>query len=163
MVATIPSRQKEQLSRAYISALVARGGYAVATWDVDKDGVDVTLRDGGVSVDLQLKCTTSPKKVAEGYSYKLDTPTYDKLRQRDRSAPGYLALMIAPPNIEEWLTCEPKRLLIACHAYWAQLQDRDDPADGKSKSINLPEAQRFDTNTLVQMFAFSREMIKRAG
>ncbi len=42
------SWQKKQFSRAYLHALAAREGLPVGSWNVDKDGVDATLRRGAL-------------------------------------------------------------------------------------------------------------------
>jgi hypothetical protein len=103
--------QKEQFSRAYLLAVATKGGYTLATWNVDKDGVDATVRCGALMVDLQLKCTQVPRKTGNEYAYDLDVSTYNKLRDPDRSAPGYLALVVVPEDLEEWVAHEPDRLL----------------------------------------------------
>jgi hypothetical protein len=157
------SWQKEQLSVAFVHAIATRAGYTIGGWKVDKDGVDVTLRHGGLLVDMQLKCTCSPTQTQAGYTHSLDTKTYDKLRERDRSAPGYLGLVIAPKDVEEWVRHDPKELMLACHGYWARIQDREDPANGETKSITLPEFQVLDANAMAEMFIDSRDLVRRAA
>ncbi len=157
------SWQKEQLSRAYLHALASATALTIASWNVDKDGVDATLKRDGLMVDLQLKCTGSPTVRPTGYSHQLDTETYDKLRSRDRSAPGYLVLMIAPKDTSRWLTLKPDQLVLACHAYWARLQDRTKPARGRSLSITIPRCNVLDGSALAYMFDDSREMVRRPG
>ncbi|WP_226961805.1 MULTISPECIES: DUF4365 domain-containing protein [Streptomyces] len=71
MAAEATSWQKEQVSRAFVHALATQGGYTICDWNVDKDGVDVTLRSRGLMVDIQLKCTQSPRTLRSGYSYDL--------------------------------------------------------------------------------------------
>jgi hypothetical protein len=157
------SWQKEQLSVAFVHAIATRAGYTIGSWRVDKDGVDMTLRDDGLLVDLQLKCTCSPTQTNAGYTYPLDAKTYDKLRKRDRSGPGYLVLVIAPKDVEEWIRHDPKELMLACHGYWARIQDREDPAAGQTKTITLPEFQILDRHAMVEMFVDSLEIIRRAA
>jgi hypothetical protein len=157
------SWQKEQISRAYLHAVATAAGYTIADWNVDKDGVDATLKSHGVYVDLQLKCTQSPVSVSAGYSFQLDTATYDKLRSRDRSAPGYLALMIVPANVGKWLTHVPHRLILECHAYFARIQDRTDAATGATKAITLNSSDALDAAALRHMFVDSLNMVRRPG
>ncbi|MEU1462319.1 DUF4365 domain-containing protein [Streptomyces sp. NPDC005727] len=109
------SWQKEQIGRAYVHAIASQGGYTVGDWNVDKDGVDVTLRDRGLMVDIQLKCTESPRTVRGGYSFDLDIETYNKLRSTERSAPGHLVLLVVPPNLELWVTQHQDSVVLACH------------------------------------------------
>lgn len=98
MVADAATWQKEQVSRAFGHALATQGGYTICDWNVDKDGVDVTLRSRGLMVDIQLKWTQSPRVVRSGYSFDLDIETYDKLSDPECSAPGHLALLIVPSD-----------------------------------------------------------------
>lgn len=156
------SWQKEQLSVAYLHAVATRFGATVTTWKPDKDGVDATLRLHGLMVDVQLKCTSSPKLVKGGYTYPLDTPTYDKLRNPVRSAPGYLVLMIAPPDVETWIRHDPEEMILSCHAYWACIQDREDAAKGNTKNILLPTEQPVDEAALQSWFLFSQTFCRGA-
>jgi hypothetical protein len=55
------SWQKEQFSNAFILAVATKGGYTLSDWNVDKDGVDATIRKGALMVDIQLKCTQNPE------------------------------------------------------------------------------------------------------
>jgi hypothetical protein len=161
-LATAESWQKEQFSLAFVHAVATRAGCTIGEWKVDKDGVDVTVRLGGLMVDLQMKCTSSPTKTKAGYSYPLDTPTYDKLRDWKRSAPGYLGLVIAPPDFDSWIDHRPQQILMACHGYWACIQDRNDEAVGETKSISVEAANVFDAHSLRAMFDLSLEMVVRS-
>lgn len=155
------SWQKEQFSVAYVHAIATRSRYTIHGWKVDKDGVDVTLRHRGLMVDMQLKCTCSPKLITGGFSFPLDTKTYDKLRDPERSAPGYLGLMIAPKNVDDWILQDPKKLLMACRGYWARIQDLQDPATGKTKSIQIPETNVLDGAAMANMFLDARHLVRR--
>ncbi|GHJ97476.1 hypothetical protein SNE510_69950 [Streptomyces sp. NE5-10] len=153
------SWQKEQISRAYVHALASQGGYTVGDWNVDKDGVDVTLRDGGLMVDFQLKCTQSPRTIRGGYSFDLDVETYNKLRSRERSAPGHLVLLVVPPNLELWVTQHSDSIVLACHGYWACLHGRDSVASRATTAISLPEEQQLSVKSMRGMFEMARSIL----
>nr|WP_202443419.1 DUF4365 domain-containing protein [Streptomyces sp. SID8375] len=153
------SWQKEQISRAYVHALASQGGYTVGEWNVDKDGVDVTLRDRGLMVDFQLKCTQSPRVVRGGYSFDLDIETYDKLRSTERSAPGHLVLLVVPPNLELWVTQHSDSVVLACHGYWACLHGRDSVASRATTAISLPEEQQLSAKSMRSMFNMARSIL----
>ncbi|MGW5674096.1 DUF4365 domain-containing protein [Streptomyces sp. NPDC003860] len=159
MAGEATSWQKEQISRAYVHALASQGGYTVGEWNVDKDGVDVTLRDGGLMVDFQLKCTQSPRTVRGGYSFDLDVETYDKLRGGDRSAPGHLVLLVVPSNLELWVTQHPDSVVLACHGYWACLQGREAVDSRATTAISLPEEQLLTVKSMRSMFDTARSMV----
>ena len=94
------SYQKEEFSRAHVHAVTTQANVTIGHWNVDKDGVDVTLRRGGRMVDLRLKCTRNARSIRGDLVFDLDVPTYDKLVDPDRSAPAFLTLMIVPPDVE---------------------------------------------------------------
>jgi uncharacterized protein DUF4365 len=132
-------------------------------WNVDKDGVDVTLRSGALMVDLQLKCTQNPRIVRGGYSFDLDVETYDKLRNPDRSAPAHLALLIVPPDISRWVTHQPESIVLACHGYWASLQGLGKANGSVTTAISLPEHQPLTVKGMGTMFDTARRLISTVG
>ncbi|MFE3626092.1 DUF4365 domain-containing protein [Streptomyces goshikiensis] len=158
MASEVTSWQKEQVSRAYVHALATQGGYTICDWNVDKDGVDVTLRSRGLMVDIQLKCTQSPRVVRSGYSFDLDVETYDKLRDPERSAPGHLALLIVPPDIGRWVIHQPDSIVLSCHGYWASLYGLGKATGTSSTAISLPEHQELTAKAMGSMFDAARRM-----
>ncbi|MEU7591787.1 DUF4365 domain-containing protein [Streptomyces sp. NPDC039022] len=163
VAAEATSWQKEQVSRAYVHALSTQGGYTLCDWNVDKDGVDVTLRSGPWMVDIQLKCTQSPRIVRGGFSFDLDVETYDKLRNPDRSAPGHLALLIVPPDIGQWVTHQSESIILACHGYWASLHGLGGASGSVTTAIHLPEHQQLTVKAMGTMFDAARRMTNPAG
>jgi len=150
------SWQKEQFSQSYVLAVAAHAKTTINNWNVDKDGVDLTLRRRGIMVDVQLKCTGSPRVVQDDFVFDLDVPTYDKLRDPDRSAPAYLSLLIVPKDLQDWLCHEPEQLLVRCHGYWASMVNRPEPQGSATVADRLPRAQRLDSAALDMMFEESR-------
>jgi len=163
VAAEATSWQKEQVSRAYVHVLATQGGYTICDWNVDKDGVDVTLRSHGLMVDIQLKCTQSPHIVRGGYSFDLDVETYDKLRDPERSAPGHLALPIVPPDIGRWVTHQPESIVLACHGYWASLQGKGKANGSVTTAISLPEHQTLTVKAMSAMFDAARRLTNAIG
>lgn len=157
MLAEATSWQKEQVSRAYVHALATQGGYTIGEWNVDKDGVDVTLRSRGLMIDIQLKCTQNPRITRDGYSFDLDIETYDKLRHPERSAPGHLALLIVPPDIGRWVTHQQESIVLSCHGYWASLHGMK-AAAGKTTTIRIPRQQELTSKAMATMFGAARRM-----
>ncbi|MEU8409521.1 MULTISPECIES: DUF4365 domain-containing protein [Micromonospora] len=150
------SWQKEQISRAYLHAVATREGCTLGDWAVDIDGVDTTLRRKGRMVDVQLKCTQKLRELDGSYAFDLDVKTYDKLREADRSAPGYLIVMVVPEDPQDWIQLHAdKYILLKCTSYYACIQDR--PAvSTKSTTIHLPHANRLNSMAIRLMFEHSR-------
>jgi hypothetical protein len=154
--------QKEQISVALLHAIATREGMTVTRWAVDKDGVDATVRKRGPMVDIQLKCTQAARQISSGYSFDLDVATYDKLRSADNSAPGYLVLVVIPPDIGHCIVHDEEQLLLRCKGFYARIQDRP-AAKGRTKvAIHLSEDDRFDGKALVAMVEYSRRRVLSA-
>lgn len=153
------SWQKEQISVAFVHAIATRAHCTIASWNVDKDGVDVSLKRGSPQVDLQLKCTQRPLRPDGGFTYDLDVATYDKLRAEDRSAPGYLVVVLVPPAIEDWMVQAADELLLRCSGLYACIQDRPVASAAKTTAIHLPTEQVFDELAIEIMMDFARERI----
>lgn len=111
-------------------------------------------------VDLQLKCTQSPRRVSEDYAFDLDIPTYDKLRDPERSAPGYLVMMIVPDSLDRWIDHKPEHLVLACHAYWAMVQDAGPAKGDRTTAVRLPKDQRLTQDALKHMFETSLNRLR---
>lgn len=50
--------QQEALSRAYTKTVASYAGYTTASYDLDRDGIDLRIQAGGdmrPSIELQLK------------------------------------------------------------------------------------------------------------
>ncbi|MBO8193660.1 DUF4365 domain-containing protein [Streptomyces oryzae] len=131
------------------------GGYTLGKWEVDKDGVDLSVkRADGLTFELQMKCTYSPKISAQGsaYTYNLDIPTYDKLRACTRTSVGFLGLVVVPPGLEDWMLHSEDELILRCAGYWAKIQDSPPVENKTSKAIHLPMEQRIDLTGFEEMF-----------
>jgi uncharacterized protein DUF4365 len=153
------SWQKEQFSNAFMLAVATKGGYTLCDWNVDKDGVDATLRSRGLMVDIQLKSTQRPRTVQGGYAFDLDAKTYDKLKDPERSAPAYLVLVVVPTKIDAWILHQPENILMSCHGYWASFDNRTVRPSQKSVAIRLPQDQRVDVAALQAMFKVARHRV----
>jgi len=149
--------QQEQISLAYVSAVATHAGCTIAAWNVDKDGVDITLKRNHITVDLQMKCTYSATLLSDGqtYSFSLDVPTYNKLRDSHRSSAGFLGLIVVERDLDDWLVHSHEDLLMRCSGYWARIQDLPDPGDVDSKSVHLPMSQRIDFLGIREMFDYA--------
>jgi hypothetical protein len=146
-----------------MAAVATQAGATVATWNVDKDSVDVTLKRGTALIELQMKCSYDVHTLADGdtYSYDLDVRAYDNLRHEHRMAAGYLGLVVVSRDVDEWLehNIDSKTLLIRASGYYARLQD-EPPATGKvSKAIHVPRLQRIDSDGLDVMFKYAHERL----
>ncbi|WP_411071196.1 DUF4365 domain-containing protein [Streptomyces sp. cmx-4-25] len=153
--------QQEQISLAYVLAVATDANATVASWNVDKDGVDVTLKRDHRLVEVQMKCTFDPQYLADGttLTYDLDVPTYDKLRGPYRTAPGYLGVVIVPRDAGTWLEHGLDSLLLKCSGFYAQIQDGGAAQGDVTKRIHLPRAQGLNAAGLDVMFDFAHQRL----
>jgi hypothetical protein len=151
------SWQQEQISLAYLAAVATRAGATSALWNVDKDGVDVTLQRDFIDVAFQMKCTYAPILLSDGetYAFDLDVPTYNKLRAPNRSSAGYLGLVVVPRDLDEWLTHDEDSLLMRCKGYYARIQNSPDVSTKETTRIHLPKKQRLDQAGLDDIFSYA--------
>lgn len=159
---TVESWQQEQLSLAYVAAVATRAGYTLGKWDVDKDGVDLSVkRSDGLQFEMQMKCTYSPKIIDQGrtYTYDLDIPTYDKLRVSTRTAVGFLGLVIAPELPDQWMIHDEEQILLFCAGYWAKIQDLPSVENKSTRCIHIPKVQRIDSPGLEIMFSHAEHRL----
>ncbi|MEV3912678.1 DUF4365 domain-containing protein [Streptomyces canus] len=157
--------QQEQISIAYVHAVATQAGATVASWNVDKDGVDATLKRNHQLVELQMKCSFDAHMLADrsSYTFDLDVPTYDKLRGRYRTAAGYLGLVIVPRDVASWLQYDTASLLIRCAGFYAQIQDLPPAPGSATRVIHLPTIQRIDAAGLDVMFDYAHERLFGPG
>ena len=71
-----PEQRMEELSRAYLYAVTAACGFAVANWSQDQDCIDATVGAAGVlgeghladpKLDIQLKSTANPAALRDDH------------------------------------------------------------------------------------------------
>ncbi|MFC9123109.1 DUF4365 domain-containing protein [Streptomyces sp. NPDC057067] len=157
------SWQQEQISLAYMAAVATQAGATVATWNVDKDSVDVTLKRGNALIEFQMKCSFGAHALvgSDVYSYDLDVRAYDNLRHEHRMAAGYLGLVIVSRDVDEWLKhdVDTETLLIRASGYYARIQDEPPAAGNVTKAIHVPRFQRIDSVGLDVMFKYSHERL----
>ncbi|MFD3974353.1 DUF4365 domain-containing protein [Streptomyces cyaneofuscatus] len=153
--------QQEQISLAYVLGVATQANATIATWNVDKDGVDVTLKRDHTLVELQMKCTFDPQLLADGttHTFDLDVATYNKLRGPRRTAAGYLGLVVVPRDVDTWLEHSLDSVLMRCSGFYAQIQDLPEAEGSVTKRIHLPQPQRLNSFGLDVMLEFSDERL----
>ncbi|MFF4933729.1 DUF4365 domain-containing protein [Streptomyces griseofuscus] len=153
--------QQEQISLAYLSAVATQAGVTTASWNVDKDAVDITLKRRGLLVEFQMKCSYSPTLLGDGetYAYDLDIRAYNILRDAERSAAGYLGLVIVPADLDDWLVHDEESLLMRCTGYYARIQDCPSVTNEATTRIHLPKKQRIDASGLNDAFTYAHDRL----
>lgn len=154
---------EELLSVSYVSAIVAKSGFAPNP--VARDyGVDLEVRsiavhgtkriDCGAVIDLQLKASINWKLEDLHVVYDMESDAYDRLvfRKNNSTLPCVLVLCCLPRDELNWLqACEDDLTLKKCCYYY--LIDGAESGNKRSKRIRIPRSQLLTPDTLVRLHA----------
>ncbi|WP_278484057.1 DUF4365 domain-containing protein [Achromobacter insolitus] len=161
-----PQRQKEEFNYAYICALAARAGVRRGEFRVDDDSIDVTFQARGdfgpgrrrsPIIQFQLKCTSRDLIVEDTIRFPLSVKNYNDLRGSDFVAPRYLAVMVVPNNVEDWISHNPGHVALYHACYWVSLRDAEASGNQHTVTVPIPLAQRLTHETLHQMMERASE------
>jgi hypothetical protein len=160
-ITTVPTDIQERLSLAYITAVAAQAGCQITEPQVDRNGIDVTIRPiagAPVQIDIQLKAVSTNVRINDRttLSFQLDTPTYDKLRRTDVQAPQLLVVYEMPAERDLWLAVQPTMATLQHAAYWVDLRGRQ-PVTTASTAVHLPADNLFDHNAIIAILARAHE------
>jgi Domain of unknown function (DUF4365) len=159
-----PQKQKEQFNYAYMCALAAHAGLNRVDASVDDDSIDVSFKSKGYhgqpvrspQIEFQLKCTAQDLTDGDVIKFSLSRKNYDDLRGADFASPRYLAVLIVPPEVDEWVAHNEHHIALFQNCYWLSLRDADPTENQTQITVNIPLAQRLTSVTL-------REMMNRAS
>ena len=150
-----PNFIQEQLSLAYVRAVVFRSGLSLSRPDVDDHGIDGTIVDphrrGVNRVDFQLKSTTSYGTTASTVGYDLRVQNYNQLIVED-DVPGILILFIMPDDDDQWLLQDEEELCLRKCAYWVSLMGMARSSNSSTQRVSVPLVNIFDQNGLRNIF-----------
>lgn len=154
LIKTSTNDIKERLSIAYVTAITARAGCQLAKCDIDKQSVDLTVRPIAgpkISIDLQLKATSTDCYQGDQVSFDLPVKNYDDLRNIRSTAPHYLVVLVLHSQEPEWLVNCEQGLLIKHCAYWLDLRGKPSTINTGTINVKLPRTQVFDVAALQDM------------
>lgn len=161
-----PEQQREELSRAYVSAVAAVCGYKRGEWSQDDSCVDVTISTAGIvgagtyadpKVDLQLKCTSDRRHVLRDgrISWSLSLDHHAQLVSKSMN-PKLLVVVVLPSDPKQWLSHSPKQLVLRRCAWWLRMTGLPAavPKKGQnSVTVHLPKKQTFSPEALQSIMA----------
>ncbi len=158
----LPTQTIEELiSISYVSAIIARSGFAPNA--IAKDyGVDLEVRrigvfgkkriDLGSLLDLQLKASINWKLEQEHVVYDLEAEAYDRLifRRDNSSIPCALVLCCLPRDESTWLeACEDELTIKKCCYY--HFIEGTESGNSSSKRIRIPRSQLLTPESLTSL------------
>ena len=150
-----PNFIQEQLSLAYLRAVVSNAGFGLSEPVKDYYGIDGTVvapnRRGVNRVDFQLKSDTDYTLRETDIAYDLRVADYNRLI-RDDDIPRVLILFLMPENPHEWLAQSPDELCLRKCAYWLSLMGEPPSTNTSTQRVFVPLANVFNRYGLHDMF-----------
>jgi len=157
-----PEQQKEQFSRAYVSAVAAAARVNVFNYVVDADSVDIGFAIRSVAgqpqlprLETQLKCCSerlNRNRAKTAYRYELKAKNYDELIGV-HYVPRILIVVLVSPKPKDWLTQSADELILRKCGYWASLRPLPPLPNDRSVTVDLPLDQLFTPEALVSLLA----------
>jgi Domain of unknown function (DUF4365) len=146
------------LCELYVNAIATMAGYTISKYNLDKDGVDVTISAGGdvrPKIDIQCKGTFNLSWKNDEASFPLPIRNYNLLRLPVQT-PRLLVVLDLPKNSQDWMSIGPTELIMRKCAHWLSLRDAPECMNAVSKTILLSAKNRFDTEALKILMEQSR-------
>jgi len=135
--------QKEAFSQAYVRAITSIAGYDCSKQEYDRDSVDITFRSQrgkAISIDAQLKATSTDVVKDNTIHFALPIKNYDDLR-RDTLSPRIWIVLLLPTAKncpEQWINQTQEQLALMKCAYWKELKGMEDKQNTTSVTIQIP-------------------------
>ena len=152
--------QEEALSRVYVQAIAARAGYVTASYDLDRDGIDLRIQAGGgmrPALDLQLKATVNLGKPKDGcFRFPLKRRNYDLLCIETQT-PRLLVVLDLPKDEHRWMTITENELVLRHRAYWLNLKGHEETNNQSSATVQIPRENLFNVEVLQALMEQSRK------
>ena len=149
-----PNFIQEQLSWAFVRAVIFRAGYSLSIPVVDDHGIDGTVESYGRGInkiDFQLKATTNYEITGGEIRYDLRVENYNQL-VRDDGLPRILILFIMPEDPSQWLAKSLEELCLRKCAYWVSLMGEVPSRNARTVRVSVPLSNVFDEDGLSDMF-----------
>ena len=145
---------QEELSKAYVQAVIFRAGFNMQLPVKDLFGIDGTIvsHTNGVNrIDYQLKATTDYTFSGSSILYDLRVDDYNRLIRED-DLPRVLILYLMPSDDSQWLIQSPRELCLRECAYWADLMGHPPSRNSSTVRVAVPTVNVFDQAGLQNMF-----------
>ena len=150
-----PNFIQEQLSRAYVRAVIFRAGFRLSNPEIDDHGIDGTVIDpdrrGLNRVDFQLKSTTQYEIRDGAIVYDLRVEDYNRLIIED-DVPRVLILFVMPDDDGQWLLQNEDELCLRKCACWVSLMGEPRSRNSSTQRVLVPMAALFDQEGVQEMF-----------
>jgi len=157
-----PQKQKEEFQYAYVCALAAHAGLNRGDFRVDDDSIDITFQAKGVSgpgiirnpmIQIQLKCSSQDLITDDIIKFPLKIKNYNDLRGEEVVVPRYLAVLLVPDDLEQWIANHDDHIALFKSCHWLSLRDYGSTDNETSVTVDVPLSQRLTSATLWNMMS----------
>ncbi|HET9954202.1 MAG TPA: DUF4365 domain-containing protein [Polyangiaceae bacterium] len=148
---------KEELSLAYVHAVVSQAGFSFETIRKDRDSVDVMVRARGricedatlesPMLDLQLKATVMEPLPSEQFPFDVPAKNYNDLVGRT-TVPRLLVVYVMPERSEDWASWNEDRLVLRRSAYWTSLCGQPRTQNTSTQRIYVSRRNVFEPTSI---------------
>jgi hypothetical protein len=149
------NEQKQQFSAAYLRAVAAAAGFAVAVPETDDDSVDLTILSRlprRPRIDVQLKCTADRNWLDKDHvPFSLKLKNYDDLRVEDVAAPRLLVVVSVPDECGSWLAAAEEQTLLRYCGYWHSLRGMPPTSNEAGVTVHVPRTNSMSPEALKAM------------
>lgn len=153
-------RQKEEFQYAYVCALAAHAGLNRGDFRVDDDSIDITFQAKGdfgpgrirsPMIQIQLKCSSQDLIADDVIKFPLKIKNYNDLRGEEVVVPRYLAVLLVPDDLEQWIANHDDHIALFKSCHWLSLRHYGPTDNEASVTVDIPLTQRLTSATLLQM------------
>ena len=150
-----PNFIQEELSKAYVRAVVYNAGLSLSLPEKDYYGIDGTIDDpnrrGVNRIDFQLKSTTDYEIRGGEIVYDLRVEDYNRLILDD-DVPRVLILYLMPEDQDEWMAQSLEQLCLRECAFWHSLMGEPPSPNVSQQRVFVPQVNGFNQDGLRDMF-----------
>lgn len=140
---------KENLSRAYVEAVVARAGFSYAQpqndYGIDGSILEVVYNEktkrylsSGFNLDFQLKSTVRSEIKGGHIIYDLESKNYHDLIETGIGTQRILILYPMPRDENKWLESSEEGLTLRKGAWWMSLRGSPNLPNKESVRVKIP-------------------------
>lgn len=156
---------KEDVSIAFVAAIVAQAGYETSPFKKRDDGIDFNIFGGKMTVKgvtrrdcqmgVQMKATSHPDIDGNSIIYRFKTrEQYLRLKELG-TQPQSLIVYVMPDDRQKWTVSDDNHLDLVGHAFFLDMANAPNLGPNDSPKVTIPMANRLTTLGLIDFFRTS--------
>jgi hypothetical protein len=102
-------------------------------------------------IQVQLKCSSQDLIADDVIKFPLKIKNYNDLRGDEVVVPRYLAVLLVPDDLEQWIASHDDHIALFKSCHWLSLRHFGPTDNEASVTVDVPIAQRLTSATLWQM------------